>query len=773
VHVNPSTNWSFRIAGLLAVAVSLLAGCRLRTPDPCLSDNLVSHFHEVAGQVEYETAEPLGGDRYGMATNPLSVASETPREFWDLELKEAIQIALSNSTVLRDLGGTVLQTPGQARTILGPSIVETDPRFGVEAALSAFDAQLSSIGSFEVNDRAVNNELLTGGAQLFQQDLALFQTQISKRTATGAEFAFRNNTEYDHNNASRNLFGSVWDVNYEFEFRQPLGQGRGLNFNRIAGPQATPGVNSGVVIARIDTDVSLARFELGLRNLINNVENAYWELYFAYRDLDAKIDARDRALTTWRAISAQTDLPGGVADKEAYARAQYYLFEVAVQNALSGRVAQSSAGNSGLSLGFTNTAGGVYVAERRLRLLMGLPANDCRLIRPAKDPPLARVLFDWSEVTCEALTRRAELHAQQSLVERRELELVAARNFLLPRFDAVGLYRFRGFGHDLISVNRNGKGDFANAYMNLTAGDHEEWQLGFEVTVPIGFRQAHAAVRNSQLKLARARAILEEQERLIIHDLSNVMAEVDRAYLVLKLSLDRRIAAKQQLDALEERERTGQTVDLNLILDAQRRKVDADSRYFRAVAEYAVAIKNVHFAKGTLMEYNDIYLAEGPWPGSYAARDRVRCLPERLRSAFRLRQTTPLVSACPACPEPPLDDIPDVPDQQPPPPQLDLPGPANADTLESASASQRQGLDDPSSSPPPADIRLVNFTQSQRGSPQRSSPFIAPGQQPFGPQDAHRFSSPPALPGQPPVTLRRLPPISAEKGPAPPAAATK
>ena len=49
---------------------------------------------------------------------------------------------------------------------------------------------------------------------------------------------------------------------------------------------------------------------------------------------------------------------GGVgADLGLYYRpARHASFGVAVQNALSGRVAQSSAGNSGLSLGFTNTA---------------------------------------------------------------------------------------------------------------------------------------------------------------------------------------------------------------------------------------------------------------------------------------------------------------------------------------------------------------------------------------------------------------------------------
>jgi hypothetical protein len=32
-------------------------------------------------------------------------------------------------------------------------------------------------------------------------------------------------------------------------------------------------------------------------------------------------------------------------------------------------------------------------------------------------------------------------------------------------------------------------------------------------------------------------------------------------------------------------------------------------------SRYSLAAKNVHFVKGTLLEYDGVYLAEGPWPG--------------------------------------------------------------------------------------------------------------------------------------------------------------
>ena len=73
--------------------------------------------------------------------------------------------------------------------------------------------------------------------------------------------------------------------------------------------------------------------------------------------------------------------------------------------------------------------------------------------------------------------------------------------------------------------------------------------------------------------------------------------------------------------------------ELFVVLDAHRRYAEALSGYYQARVEYALAIRNVHFEKGSLLEYCDIAMAEGPWPrwpmpmrpsGSDFAADRGR-----------------------------------------------------------------------------------------------------------------------------------------------------
>ncbi|MBC8355132.1 MAG: TolC family protein [Planctomycetes bacterium] len=599
---------------LLAVFVGL-QGCSLRKSKEFQFDEDFSHYHGAATEISYPDVDTVSYEEIANTQAPLTLKDDAPPDFWDLTLDESIQTALANSQVMRDLGALVLESPDNVRTLYDPAIEETDPRFGVEAALSAFDTSFESQVFFEGNDRALNNVFFGGGTRLLRQDLHNYTAQLSKRAATGSEFTIRQIIDYDLNNSPGNDDpNKPWTAQFEGEFRHPLMQGGGVDFNRIAGPDGRPGAMNGVLLARISSDISLADFEIAVRNLVNDVENAYWELYFSYRELDSKIAARDRALETWRSINALfvTNRRGGEAEKEAQAREQYYRLEEEVQNALAGRPSDNVRTNT------LRGSGGVQTSERRLRRLMGIAPSDGRLIRPAQEPEMARVVFDWEELLVEALNRRAELRRQKWKVRRREMELAASRNFLLPRVDAVGRYRFRGLGHHLLNSDRQDD-RFDNAFQDLTTGDFQEWQVGLEVELPVGYRQAHAGVRNAELQLNRERAILDEQEKQVVHELTGAVAEVDRAYTLSQTSYNRRVAAKQHLDALDslyqDADENEKTRLLDLLLDAQRRLADAETTYYRGLLEYSMAIKNVHLQKGSLLDYNEVYLSEGPWPG--------------------------------------------------------------------------------------------------------------------------------------------------------------
>ncbi|QDS87798.1 Outer membrane efflux protein [Rosistilla ulvae] len=587
---------NFRV--LAAGFIVITAGCNLAQKSTQVADCENHNFSARATQIEYPDVQ-LACHSQGLSTLPPRSLDDAPPEVYrELTLDEAIQVALRNSQVMKDLGGSVLNAADTTSSIYDPAIRESDPLFGTEAALSAFDAQFTSGIFWAQNDRAVNNITLGGGTRDINQDLGNFTSELSKTTATGTRFAVRNLTQYDQSNQPGNRFTSGWDTQWEAEARHPLLQGSGVTFNRIAGPNAQPGFNfsNGVMIARINTDISLADFETGVRDFVSRVEDSYWDLYLAYQTLEANIVARDNALKTWQSITAQKGLPGGTAEREARARVQYYAFQDLVHDALNGNP------RSGQTVG-------VYRGERQLRLLMGLPANDGEMIRPADTPTQAKIVFDWYEALDEAMVRRVELRRQKWKIKRSEMELIAARNFRLPRLDAVAQYRMRGFGDQLTG----GGPPNSSAFQDLGSGDHQEWQVGFELNVPVGFRQAWAGIRQAELQVNRDRAILREQELIVSHGLGDAVSEVSRAHASVRTNYNRLDAANHRVAAAQEVLKVDR-VSVDDVLEAQQEVARAQTRFYEALIQYSIALKNVQLQKGTLLSMRGIRLSEGGWP---------------------------------------------------------------------------------------------------------------------------------------------------------------
>ncbi len=639
---------AYLIWGCLALAATVPGCASHKLPDD--PQGGIIHYQEMATQIEVPAVPEPSDSSLAKMPPPPDVRNPGPVQYCDMSLLQVVQYAMAHARVMQDLGGTLLRAPETVPTTYWMAIQETDPQYGPEAALSAFDAQLASSVIFQKTQQEYNNQQI-GTNGFFSQEYDNFDTHITKRAVTGDQFTLRHMVDFDNdNNIGNQIKGGTWDVTVEAEVRHPFLQGSGVDFNRIAGPGARPGVFNGVLVARLRTDVSLTDFQIGLRDFVSNLENAYWDLYFAYRDLDTKIKARDEALDTWRNINAlhQFNRRGGETDKEAQAREQYFQFEEDVQNALVGRELDGTRTYDGSAPGTFRGLPGVHTAERKLRLLMGLPPTDGRLIRPSDEPPVCNVTFDWAELSCQALSQREELRRQRWIVKSRELELAASQNFLRPNLDFVGRYGMRGFGRDLLDTNRAPGDNFSSAYRSLVDGDYPEWQAGLEFSMPIGFRDAHAGVRNAELRLTQARAILREQELQVLNNLTGAVDQVGRAFLVLQTSINRAVAARDQLKALRLAYEDDKA-ELFVVLDAHRRYAEAMSGYYQARVEYALAVRNVHFEKGSLLEYCDIALAEGPWPmkAYFDAAQRERLRGRSRRIDFTLRRP-PVVSQGPA-----------------------------------------------------------------------------------------------------------------------------
>ncbi len=615
----------FRIFLCFTIALAPLSGCRSIEDTSILIPD-TNYNLPSSGPSYLEPCEPVISE--DVASPPESLSPDqmldyNSIEYFPISLEECIQRALADSDVFRDLGGIIVTTPFGITTTVDPALIYTNPTFGEDAALSAFDAEYSQSVIFEKNDRPFNNPFTGDTRGLFQQDFGEFNFQMTKLSATGTRFTSRGIINYDDNSQAGNRFFHSWETILDNEFRHPLLQGSGVLFNRIAGPSQVPGSFNGVLIARTNTEIGLAEFQTAVRDFIVRIENAYWGLYYSYRELNAQISARDAAFEVYKSAQAKVQEKRVSTLESASAYEQYLRFETAIVESLEGRPAE------GTQSVFRRSVG-VRIAERQLRYLIGMPITDGLMLKPSDKPDTTPVVFDWEESVISAMENRPETRRQRWVLKQRELQLIASKNFLLPRLDVVGRYRLRGLGRDLtggepwqdvIDSNDNNNG-VSGAFADLGSLNFQEWQLGVELRTPVGFRQAHAGVRNAELATQRARMILEEQERKILLDLSNAVADVRRSWTAMSVASQRYDAAIEYRSLAAERIERGRA-QFDVLLEAQRRVLESQTQFNSAEVDNAIALRNVHLQRGTLLQFHGVALAENESdPGAYISAAR-------------------------------------------------------------------------------------------------------------------------------------------------------
>jgi outer membrane protein TolC len=622
-------------AAYLQIVLAILSATGCSTTQPFFAGESpeLQHYLGVATRIEYPDVQTESLAETTNCHPPLTLGNHDYGQYWDLELEECVSIALQNAKFFVTTSGTAelrqnvaaqftsgtadqfgsiydvaiqqsrtqsipLTIDGAGNRTLPRGVLRANQIGGVEDALSEFDAQTSGFINWANTDRARN----TGpnnpfNPQLFQAQDVTQQSAISKRTATGGVATLRQQIIYGSNNVAVGPVARAVPSDYtalvEAQIQHPLMRNRGTLINRIP-----------VVLASLNEDISIVEFEVQVRNLVRDVEVAYWDLYVAYRAVATTMVGRNSAQATQQ--FAKLNLEGGTGTKQDLAQAteQYYQFKGQLESALAG---SNLPGSDRL---------GVYGAERQLREKMGLAATDGRLIRPITEPNIARVEFDWDESVAQLLYLTPELRRTKIRIQQFEQEHILAKNQILPEVNLSLLYRWVGVGDTLGPPQRrdvNFPTPGSSALGELTEGDFQEAAIRLDIQpTSIGSRRELTRIRGTQLNMARERAFLQDQERLQVSQLSDAEGKLKTHYQLVQTNAQRWQAAEQEVQARLAEYKGGRT-PVNVVLQSQLRRAQAQIDYYRSLAEYNKSINYVHYLKGTLLHHNNIELAEGCW----------------------------------------------------------------------------------------------------------------------------------------------------------------
>ena len=548
-------------------------------------------------------------------------------EIWEMTLEQAIQIGLENSEVVRvislgaqgiPIGGfepSPLNTgagggaasalgAGALSTVYDPAIQETQ----IAQALSAFDTTFTTSLFWGKNVQPYNNSISAGFFSsankvpiIFNQKNNQFQIGLQKRTATGATLNVAHNINMAYSNSPQNVYPSAYTSNMQFKISQPL-----LGGNEQNGPSGLEANRAPVVIARVNADAAVWRFKADIMAMVRSIEQQYWAL----SQQQVQLWSRETAIGLGEQIvrKEQSELEVGRAKPSDVAEAEQRL--------------------EGFRLQLISATADVITTERQLRNILGLPPTDNRRIIPVTAPTEARIEPDWDLSLAQMIAFQPDIVTQQLQVRLSELQLLVARNRLLPSLNFDALYQLNGYGNNIDSAESIMTGstlraiDPLNAAFQQQAGlqvqpgnysNFQTWQMGLTFTAPLGFRGPLANVKASQYILLRQRAYLQQIVHQQTHSLARFFLEVDANFKLFKTAGRNRMAATQRLEAQRAEWEVGR-LPIDRYLEAVAEWANAVAQEAQYKTSYNTSIAAMEEAKGTLLAYNNVAVEEGPQP---------------------------------------------------------------------------------------------------------------------------------------------------------------
>ncbi len=574
--------------GWLSVAIALgaICGChqdgQAPLARPAFSDPAATTANWNAPALEANMAE------VAPVTVPTLPPSSAPPVWWPLSLDQAVGIAIEHSDVVRVLDGSEVRSAYASS--YDPAIADQNTR----EALAAFDTSFAAGMYWNRINPPPNAIVEPGLANPGRYDAGGLTAGFTKSWLTGAQtrIAYNPPTGYLYFPNGSSSFNPTQSANVELSVRQPLLRGAGAEYNRAP-----------ITIAQIRTNQSAWDFKQATMDFVRSVEQAYWELnaaQIALRGVEEQLPLIEEVVRIEEAsLTAKRAIPADVAK----ARVQMHAFRKR-------------------RLGMLAT---IAEKENQLRRLLGIDPNQGGRIVPVTEPCRAPFVINAQATLARAVDHRPDLLRQRLGVRIRELELVMARNSLLPQLDAQALYRMNGVSDQL-----------GDALSMMAANQYGDWQFGATFSMPLGRNAGQANVRAAELQREKDYALLQQNVQGVAYQLANIIQLVESLHAQYTEAESQARQCQEWLRGARVRYQIpmpgGEGGNwllqaLDDYLFAMRATAEATAESGELLARYNTQLVLLEEAMGTLLEETGVHLSDDP-----TQKIRVGFLPPEFRA---------------------------------------------------------------------------------------------------------------------------------------------
>ena len=508
----------------------------------------------------------VASDAGSRVTVPIGSGQRQPQplpegEKVELTLAQAIELALRNTLEL-DVAAMTYERSG----------------FGIGAAEGLFDPALSA--SVEASSR---KSPPTRSFQSLAEKSQSFDLGIGGLTRWGTEYSVGVGATRTDSPTNTTIPGYV-EINPTFSagltasITQPVLRGLGKAVNTRL-----------VVQSRLARDSSAWDFVKSVQEVVQAVENAYWDLSYALGNLEAKKEALERAKDFNRITKIKIDV-GALAPIE---------------------IVQTEVTIAQREQEIILAEGQIGAAQDQLKRLLNVTdlASWSRPIVPTDPPTEERVALDVEAGIRSALEQRPEVRQAENTIESRKVGLAFNRDELRPRLDAKGTYGYSGVGFNQESVRPGSS--YSDAFYQMRDLDYPRWTVGLNFSVPVFNRtaKANAAIAATDLGLAQTNLALLKQNLAV--EVRAAARNVDTAVRSVAAARKARELAERNLDAERKKFDNGMTTSFT-VAQVQNDLTEARSNELLAVAGHLKALTAWHKAVGDLLPVKGVDLAGLP-----------------------------------------------------------------------------------------------------------------------------------------------------------------
>ena len=453
---------------------------------------------------------------------------------------------------------------------------------GTGTSVSTFDPLISATTYLDHLTQLLPNKTIYGVPVIHDNTLeGNFTYQQAFPTGGGLQVAWNNNRQtFNSPNQSINpQLTSFFQVYMQQQLLAGFGLGPNLRYLRIA---------------KTNKKISDIAFKAQVIATVTQICDLYWDLVNAYDNEQVGERSLEFARQTLETSRKQLELQaipemdvlkaeGELANREqdlTVSRTNLELQELYMKNALTRSL-----------------------DDPALQEMPVIPVDHIGNQTQAISEPVQDMIAD-------ALKNRTELLESALDLQNRELSRKTARNALLPTLSAYGFYAGTGYGGATSpSSGSTVPSGFSGAVEDAFNYSSPEYQVGFQLSVPLRNRIAKADQYRTELEYRQSQVYAEELKKRIHIEVRNARYALEQGASRVDAARHARDLAQRTLDIMQKEQKLG-AGSYQQTLSAEHDLALAESALVTAETAYEKARIEVRRATGSILEEYGISIAD-------------------------------------------------------------------------------------------------------------------------------------------------------------------